>query len=211
MNAQPRLIRSCFVVMGLAATACAGPSLDDIGEIEQPSTDTSWKQLANESVPANWNDVNFDDSSWPVAVDEGAYGTTPWGTIAGMPSDTTAHWIWNYDSRNGNDQGRVSFRKAFVPSTHGVMRLTITADDFFDAWINGQPVVTGANNWTQVHTASWSVSNSKIAITVQVQNAGGPGGLLADLSFLFQDAGGGDSDAERGLARTQDQEPLRLP
>jgi hypothetical protein len=57
-------------------------------------SNVTWK--VSLSAPANWTDVNFDDSGWANATDYGAYGVWPWFTnVAGMPMDTPARWIWS--------------------------------------------------------------------------------------------------------------------
>ncbi|HEX5734721.1 MAG TPA: galactose oxidase-like domain-containing protein [Blastocatellia bacterium] len=64
-------------------------------------SNASWK--VSLTAPANWTDVNFDDSSWANASDYGAYGVFPWGTnVSGMPTNTPARWIWssNNDAHN---------------------------------------------------------------------------------------------------------------
>jgi hypothetical protein len=57
-------------------------------------SNVTWK--VSLSAPANWTDVNFDDSAWANATDYGAYGVFPWfNNVAGMPMDTPARWIWS--------------------------------------------------------------------------------------------------------------------
>ena len=45
-------------------------------------TDGTWKALPGTpaSPPVGWNTIGFDDSSWPAAIVQGAYGISPWGT-----------------------------------------------------------------------------------------------------------------------------------
>jgi alpha-L-rhamnosidase len=45
-------------------------------------TDGSWKALPGTPAtpPSGWNTAGFDDSSWPAASVQGAYGIAPWGT-----------------------------------------------------------------------------------------------------------------------------------
>jgi alpha-L-rhamnosidase len=51
-------------------------------------TDGTWKALSGTpaSPPAGWNTIGFDDSSWPAAIVQGAYGISPWGTNIQSPS-----------------------------------------------------------------------------------------------------------------------------
>jgi alpha-L-rhamnosidase len=48
-------------------------------------TDGSWKALPGTPAtpPDGWNTVGFDDSSWPAAIAQGAFGIGPWGTNVG--------------------------------------------------------------------------------------------------------------------------------
>ncbi len=60
-------------------------------------SNVTWK--VSLSAPANWTDVNFDDSGWANATDYGAYGVFPWfNNVAGMPMDTPARWIWSFNN-----------------------------------------------------------------------------------------------------------------
>ena len=60
-------------------------------------SNVTWK--VNLSAPANWTDVNFDDSGWANATDYGGYGVSPWFTnVVGMPVDTPARWIWSFNN-----------------------------------------------------------------------------------------------------------------
>ncbi len=50
-------------------------------------TDGSWKALSGTpaSPPAGWTTAGFDDSSWPAAIVQAAYGSGPWGTNVQNP------------------------------------------------------------------------------------------------------------------------------
>jgi alpha-L-rhamnosidase len=50
-------------------------------------TDGSWKALAGTpaSPPTGWNTAGFDDSSWPAAIVQAAYGGGPWGANVQNP------------------------------------------------------------------------------------------------------------------------------
>ncbi|MFO1431212.1 MAG: putative Ig domain-containing protein [Candidatus Competibacteraceae bacterium] len=57
-------------------------------------SDRTWKVA--KTATADWQQVNFDDSSWVAATQYGAYGVAPWSTgVAGFPADSTAQWIWS--------------------------------------------------------------------------------------------------------------------
>jgi alpha-L-rhamnosidase len=50
-------------------------------------TDGSWKALSGTpaSPPDGWNTAGFDDSSWPAAIVQAAYGGGPWGSNVQNP------------------------------------------------------------------------------------------------------------------------------
>ncbi|KAH7869771.1 uncharacterized protein C8R40DRAFT_1073741 [Lentinula edodes] len=51
-------------------------------------TSVAWKAFPG-AVPSGFEQQGFDDSSWPAAVEEGANGVEPWGTIAVPTAVTT--------------------------------------------------------------------------------------------------------------------------
>lgn len=61
------------LILKLHIETASGKSLDLV-------TDSSWRVLGD--TPKNWQDINFDDSSWKPAVSLGKYGVAPWGEIA---------------------------------------------------------------------------------------------------------------------------------
>lgn len=52
--------------------------------------------------PSGWEQVGFDDSQWPTAVDAGINGVEPWGATDVSPD---AHWIWTDATTQGSDGG----------------------------------------------------------------------------------------------------------
>jgi len=76
-------------VIAIAGTSLA-PNASSVIAVAQLDatrivTDGTWKALPGTpaSPPAGWNTVGFDDSSWPAAIAQGAYGIGPWGTSLG--------------------------------------------------------------------------------------------------------------------------------
>jgi hypothetical protein len=61
-------------------------------------TNSAWR--VSRTGPKDWQTLTFNDSLWAPATDYGAYGTGPWSwtTVANMPGDTPAHWIWSSDN-----------------------------------------------------------------------------------------------------------------
>ena len=47
------------------------------GTVQDVRSDVSWK--ASNAGPSGWNGVDFDDQTWPAALDIGRYGCAPWG------------------------------------------------------------------------------------------------------------------------------------
>ncbi|GGH46526.1 hypothetical protein GCM10008014_09240 [Paenibacillus silvae] len=80
-------------------------------------TDMNWK--VSEHYASGWEDSKFDDSAWSRASDFGRYGASPWNQIAGMPDDTSAHWIWAGNSNINTPSTEVYFRISFNVSEDG--------------------------------------------------------------------------------------------
>ena len=87
---KPQLVAGTNVVAIKAANASVGPAgtlaklvLGDTTIV----TDTTWK--TSQTGPDGWNTAGFDDSAWPNAFANGAYGAGPWGTF-GDPSTSGA-------------------------------------------------------------------------------------------------------------------------
>ena len=73
-------------VIAIAGTSAA-PNASSVIAVAQLDTmrivtDGSWKALPGTpaSPPDGWNTAGFDDSSWPAANVQGAFGIGPWGT-----------------------------------------------------------------------------------------------------------------------------------
>jgi hypothetical protein len=89
-DVKPQLVAGTNVIAIKAANASVGPAgalaklvLGDTTIV----TDTSWK--TSQTAPDGWNTAGFDDSAWPNAFANGAYGAGPWGTF-GDPSTSGA-------------------------------------------------------------------------------------------------------------------------
>ena len=73
-------------VIAIAGTSLAPNASSVIAVAQLDSTrivtDATWKALPGTpaSPPAGWNTISFDDSSWPAAIAQGAFGIAPWGT-----------------------------------------------------------------------------------------------------------------------------------
>lgn len=160
----------------IANTDCATGSCSD----KFTQSDTTWKQSM--TAPAGWNTAGFDDSAWPLAVSEGAWGTNSvWGSSPALPLGSTATWIWFYDSRpNGGDNATLYFRKTFVAPA-SPLTLSISVDDNFTAYLNGTQVGSGTLWYNTVSIPLMTTQGQTYVLAVRAQNTGGPGGLVADL------------------------------
>ena len=60
-------------------------------------TDATWK-CHSFPVPSEWASADFDDSSWPAAVEHADHGSAPWNRkIQNITDD--AKWIWTKDNK----------------------------------------------------------------------------------------------------------------
>jgi hypothetical protein len=66
------------MICGLSITLDGGRTL----EIK---SDTTWR--ASREEPANWQRLDFDDSTWPTARTAAPYGGGPWGKIGAAGPD----------------------------------------------------------------------------------------------------------------------------
>jgi len=90
---------------------------------ERSGTSTACRVSTVEET--GWQEISFDDSGWAYATDYGAYGTGVWGTrVAGMPTDTPAHWIWS----SNNDADNVVYVR-FTVGEGGGNTPPVAADD----------------------------------------------------------------------------------
>ena len=141
-------------------------------------SDTTWKM--SPSAPAGWNTTGFNDSGWLFAVSEGLHGTgAPWGSSPPMPPQTSAHWLWSYDSRNGSDANTVYFRKTFI-APPGPIELHVAADDRFTAYLDGVSVASGVLWFTPAIVVLAPTPGATTVLAVSVINGGGTGGLVLD-------------------------------
>jgi predicted GH43/DUF377 family glycosyl hydrolase len=75
---------------GPAGFLCALEIRTADGAVRNVVTDGSWRSSDTHEV--GWEQPGFDDSSWPVALAQVAYGSGPWGSAVTMPS-TLPQWV----------------------------------------------------------------------------------------------------------------------
>jgi|GEM_PF-1708712 len=63
-------------------------------------SDASWK--VSVTAPVGWTGAGFNDSAWPTATSYGQYGVGPWYNVAGIPSTSSAKWIWTSNNEADN-------------------------------------------------------------------------------------------------------------
>ncbi|HEX5735104.1 MAG TPA: zinc-dependent metalloprotease family protein [Blastocatellia bacterium] len=143
---------------------------------QRMGSSASWK--VSLSAPANWMDVNFDDSSWGGANEVGPYGIGPWGTgVTGMPSDTPAKWIWSSDTVNHDI---VYVRFSFNEGTGPTPTATITSDNAYEFYFNGS-FKGSVSNWTQAQIYNLQLQPGKNVVAIKGIDLGGIGAVLAEV------------------------------
>ncbi|KAJ7632111.1 lectin [Roridomyces roridus] len=162
----------------------------DDGTTSKIVSDTTWRYSI--SVPSGFEDLTFDDSSWPPAIAEGAYGVSPWGQI-GIPSNppvlslTNADWIWTSEISGGNaPAGNRAFRRTYSPapnqgpSTNATV--IIVADNAYTLYVNGFLIGSGTDFHTaQTYNIALDPANETVFAVFTMNQAGvpTPAGLLA--------------------------------
>ena len=98
-------------------------------------------------------------------------------------------WIWH--PTVGEQAATVRFRGTIdlpADAKPKQARLVLTADDAYTVWLNGEKIGSGSS-WQTIGsydvTAHLRVGRNVLA--VEVQNAGGPGGLIAGITTWLQD------------------------
>ena len=98
-------------------------------------------------------------------------------------------WIWH--PTVGEEPSTLRFQGKFelpVGAKPDRARLSITADDRFTVWLNGERLGSGTN-WQQLGvfdvTAQLRAGTNRLAI--EVNNGGGPGGVIAGLTTWLAD------------------------
>lgn len=173
-------------------------ALDD-GTSFETVTDDSWK-ASDGGGSSDWAQPSYDDSGWPAATVEAAYGTGPWGSNVNVPSERTlqgASWLWYPEGAPGGDfpAGSRYFRRTVdIPAGARVRHAEFlaTADDRFDLYVNGDrvgssPAVEDA--WKQAVpvdvTAQLHAGANTLAIAAT--NVSGPAGTIGRLHVTLDD------------------------
>jgi hypothetical protein len=142
-------------------------------------TDAKWRVLVAPQAPEGWQRPGYNDSWWKMAVDEGEAGAAPWGLTPDCRGQTSARWIWHYLSNGVEDKDTVLFRRSFV-SSGAELWLSIAADNEYQVWLDGNLVGQG-KNWQHMDQYLVKSAPGAHVLAVKVVNAGGPGGLVAEV------------------------------
>ncbi|KAF9552491.1 hypothetical protein CPC08DRAFT_607616, partial [Agrocybe pediades] len=170
------------------------------GFVETVVTDSSWH--VNTNVPAGFQEVGFDDSTWPAATVEANYGASPWGLISTPPSAasprlslTDANWIWTNEVSGGNAPiGNRAFRKTItLPAGQRATSatITLTADNWYTLYVQGKVVGTGFDfRAAQKYVVDILPYSEEVTIAVWALNGNGPtspAGLIAEVDLTMED------------------------
>ena len=157
-------------------------------------TDTGWR--GNNPTPGFQN-IRFDDSSWPNAVVAGNSNSAPWHVPYGPYNSSSASisnalWVWTDEVPPNSPTsvapvGNRAFRKTInIPggavASSGV--INIDADNQYILYINGKQIGTG-NNWPTAQRWKFTLDypTDDIVIAVEATNTGGQAGIIASIGL----------------------------
>ncbi|KAJ7203131.1 hypothetical protein GGX14DRAFT_544369 [Mycena pura] len=150
-------------------------------------SDASWRVHA---AVAGFEQLSFDDTAWPAATIQGAFGDAPWNQVH-IPSDPPVisfardEWVWT-DAIPANGKipaGSRAFRRTFTPAPGQVPMsadIIVTADNTYTLWVNGVELGTGTQFSTADHyTVNFASVPSEVVFAVlATNNAAGTAGIL---------------------------------
>ncbi|KAJ6541432.1 hypothetical protein B0H19DRAFT_886758, partial [Mycena capillaripes] len=149
-------------------------------------SDKSW--LAFGSVPRGCQDTSFDDSRWTGAVEEGAYGTAPWGQVV-IPtvtpqSSVLTNSIWT--AGVPAPLGSYPFRLTWTPpprQTAISASITVAIDDEYLFFVNGKLVAGGYGYQLIQQFTIYIPPAPKVVFAVNATNDAGPGGITVTMQI----------------------------
>ncbi|KAK7442543.1 hypothetical protein VKT23_016141 [Stygiomarasmius scandens] len=172
------------------------------GSTSKIVSDGTWR-ASGASIPNGWEQLSFDDSSWSMAVPEGAYPKDPWGTIpiagASAVSLAPAKWIWTNElttSGGAVPVGARAFRRTTtlpIGHTSASAEVLIAADNQYSLYVNGRFIGSGSSfhNAQRFTIDNIQADNGKIVLAVYGNNLNGPGpnpaGILASMQITSKD------------------------
>ncbi|KAF9462021.1 hypothetical protein BDZ94DRAFT_1262236 [Collybia nuda] len=162
-------------------------------------SDTQWHATGN--APAGFEQVAFDDSTWPAAFDQGPYPTKPGYSITlppapaspnsgAGPSLPSANWIWTKEVSSGSQTapngGRAFRKRVNLPNGDLVNSavITLAADNQYTLYVNGLAVGSGTDyRFAQRFVVNFPPT-STVVIAIFAANTGGPAGLIAAVELV---------------------------
>ncbi|KAJ6482222.1 hypothetical protein C8R47DRAFT_1049693 [Mycena vitilis] len=156
-------------------------------------SDASWRVQG--SPPTGFEQLSFDDTTWPAGTVVGAAGDAPWGTLwfASSPPVlelTKAQWVWtNIVPASGLlPAGSRAFRRTFVPAPNQIpmtANILIAADNEYTLYVNGVPIGSGTNaKVAQHHVVDFQPTTSEIVVAVLATNTGAAASRAGMLAFM---------------------------
>ncbi|KAJ4479365.1 hypothetical protein J3R30DRAFT_3289440, partial [Lentinula aciculospora] len=149
-------------------------------------SDTIWRSSEG-GLPAGFQELSFDDSTWSPAVTEDGNGATPFGNIALAGNEplsfTPAQWIWTAEGSGliGNRAFRYTLT---LPTGQSSTNATIilTADDEVSFYVDGVFIGTGTQwEFTEKYMVG-NIEGPEVVFAVFITNeVAGGAGLLASI------------------------------
>ncbi|KAJ7848387.1 hypothetical protein B0H14DRAFT_2445985 [Mycena olivaceomarginata] len=163
-------------------------------------TDSSWRVM--KGLPVGFEQLAFDDTTWPVATISGAYGASEWSAvnIAADPAViglVGAEWIWTdvVPASGVVPVGSRAFRRTFIPApgqTPMSASILIAADNEWTLYVNGVTVGTGTGSAiAQNLIVNFGTPTSEVVFAVLGTNLGSASraGVLVAMEINMQPSG----------------------
>jgi hypothetical protein len=160
-------------------------------------TDTSWR--STNGSPAGFEQLSFDDNTWPVATIVGGAALSSSILIPANPPALgldTALWVWTDESPKGDQKPTETraFRRTFTPAPGQIpmsANILISADDGYDLYVNGVFIGSGTN-WVvaQHYIVNFGTPTSEIILAVRANNIGASAaGVLVAMEVNMKPSG----------------------
>ncbi len=187
-RSRRRLVVSAFAVLVAVWGTIASvgfPSLDLVPlAAGDDRVKLSWKVLPY--WDGDWMAPGYDDAAWAKAwmLDEPL--TAPWNGAFTEGAPASGSWIWKHDARQDWSAccwDSAAFRATFLADSPRY-RLSITADDYYYLYVDGE-YRGGGWSWQQLdHYDLELTPGTEHLIAVFSYNQSGPAGVFVDLERL---------------------------
>ncbi|KAF9462020.1 hypothetical protein BDZ94DRAFT_1298824 [Collybia nuda] len=160
-------------------------------------SDRQWRVTGD--APEGFEQVDFDDSAWSAAFEQGRYPAEPGYSITippppskpndGVgPSLPSANWIWTNEVDGGNAPvGERAFRRVIrLPRGNlvGSAIIILAVDNEFTLYVNGLVVGSGTDYRVAQRYEVVFPPTSTVVIAVFVRNTGGPAGFISAVELV---------------------------